>query len=268
MKPAGLFGAALLAPLILVSAVAVASCPPEGLILATLSALDLELAARTARLEYSPPNQLFEKAAGRPDRVAVTRAGNVGQAVVVTATAIEPLWMAINDEDHHATGDFLPLEYSQVIAGSSRGQQRILFQYFNLAGVSRWWVDEVVMSEGLFNDSNQRLWELTWEDRMSRAAEYPLPAVIEEKGLSPIKKTRGAWLLVPLGTGCTLIEYVVDSDPGGALGWANRLAATSVIRDTLEGMVRIAREHIPQPHPEAEFVRPDGERIDRTRGVQ
>ena len=64
--------------------------------------------------------------------------------------------------------------------------------------------------------------------------------------------------MIPIDKKCTLIEYVTYSDPGGFLSVAQILGAGRVIRDTLEGIERLAREHIPEPHDDAHFVRPDG----------
>ena len=67
--------------------------------------------------------------------------------------------------------------------------------------------------------------------------------------------------MLPIEPDCTLIEYVTYSDPGGFLSLAQALGAGGVIRDTLEGVQRLAREHIPEPHADARFVRPDGTSI-------
>ena len=72
-------------------------------------------------------------------------------------------------------------------------------------------------------------------------------------------------MLIPLEADCTLIEYVTISDPGGLLGVAQVLGSGLVIRETLEGVERLAREHIPEPHPGAQFMRPDGSPIEVAR---
>jgi hypothetical protein len=68
--------------------------------------------------------------------------------------------------------------------------------------------------------------------------------------------------MIPIDANCTLIEYVTYSDPGGFLSLAQWLGAGRVIRDTLEGVQRLAREHIPDPHADSPFVRPDGAPIE------
>ncbi len=243
-----------------------AECPSSQVVLERIDRLDLTNAARTREFGLQPPKSLYEKAAAKPGKVAVKNDGKVGQAVLVSDQPIETLWMAVNDEDHYAQGGYLPVLHSEVIGGTPRGQDRILFQYFKRAGVGRWWIDQVVMSEELFAESDTRLWELRWWDLMDSRGEKSLPEeharTLNDLGLSPIRASRGAWLMTPLGAECTLIEYVTYSDPGGFLGFAQSLGAGRVIRDTLEGVERLAREHIPKAHSDFRFVRPDGTLIE------
>ena len=238
------------------------ACPPPETILDRLDKLDLVRAARTRELELQPPRSLYERAATRPGKVMVENNGKLGQAVLVTDLPIETLWMAINDEDHYAEDGYIPVLHSEVVGGTSRGQDRILFQYFKRAGFGRWWIDQVVMSEELFAESNGVLWELRWWDLMETHTEQSLPdepaQSMTDLGLSPIRASRGAWLMIPIEPDCTLIEYVTYSDPGGFLSLAQALGAGGVIRDTLEGVQRLAREHSPEPHADARFGRPDG----------
>lgn len=239
-----------------------AECPPSDSVLERLDDIDLTAGARTREFELQPPKALYERAAARPGKVAVKNDGKIGQAVLVTALPIEALWMAVNDEDHYAEGGYIPVLHSEVIGGTSRGQDRILFQYFKRAGVGRWWVDQVVMSDELFVESDAMLWELRWWDLMETRDETSLPEELSQSltdlGLSPIRESRGAWLMIPIDANCTLIEYVTFSDPGGILSLAQWVGAGRVIRDTLEGVQKLAQEHIPEPHTDAGFVRPDG----------
>ena len=125
---------------------AYADCPPPSSILASLDRLNLVAAARTQEFDLQPPRSLYEKAAAKQGKVFVKNNGKLGQAV--------------NDEDHYAQDGYLPVLHSEVIGGTSRGQERVLFQYFKRAGVGRWWIDQVEMSEGLFVESGSMLWEL------------------------------------------------------------------------------------------------------------
>ena len=235
-------------------------------VLERLDEIDLATAARTQEFELQPPRSLYEKAATEPGKVAVEKDGKLGLAVLVTDLPIETLWMAVNDEDHYAQSGYLPVLHSEVVGGTPRGQDRILLQYFKRAGVGRWWIDQVVMSEELFAESDAQLWELRWWDMMETRTEQSLPADLSQRltdlGLSPIQASRGAWLMIPIEPECTLIEYVTYSDPGGFLSFAQILGAGRVIRDTLEGVERLAREHIPKTHSDFRFVRPDGTLIE------
>ena len=80
--------------------------------------------------------------------------------------------------------------------------------------------------------------------------------------LTPIRASKGAWLLASLGEDCTLIEHFSWSDPGGFAGFAQPLMAKSALRNTVEGIVRLADEHPFDRHPEEVFLRPDGTRME------
>jgi len=245
--------------------VARAECPPPSSILGILDELNLVAAARSQVFGLQPPRRLYEKATDKPGKVIVKNDGKLGHAVLLTDLPIEALWMAVNDEDHYAQDGYLPVLHSEVIGGTRRGQERVLLQYFKRAGVGRWWVDQVEMSQELFLESDTMLWELRWWDLMETRTVESLPAdraqELTRLGLSPIRASRGAWLMIPLDEECTLIEYVTYSDPGGFLSIAQLLGASHVIGETLEGIQRLAREHIPEPHADSRFVRPDGTAI-------
>ncbi len=119
------------------------------------------------------------------------------------------------------------------------------------------------MNQALFEASEGLLWELRWWDLMEKHAESGPPAAFLDLDLAPIEESRGAWLLIPLGDSCTLVEYATRSRPGGLMNLAQLLGSRLVIRETLEGTERLAREHIPESHPGARFVRPDGTLIGR-----
>ena len=94
--------------------------------------------------------------------------------------------------------------------------------------------------------------------------EYPgeEPPVAIEDSVPKIVGSRGAWLLARLGDGCTLVEYVTRGEPGGVIGALQFLAASRTLRDTVEGMVEMTRDHLEEPHPTVRFVRPDGTPLD------
>jgi hypothetical protein len=235
-----------------------AECPSAEEILDQLDQLDLTLGSRTTELELEPPKKLYRKASRNVGDPVVDRQGKKILGVVVVALPAESLWKAVNDEEHHALNGYLPVEHSEVIGGTPRGTSRLLFQYFSKFGLGRWWISQVEINTELFHVSDGRLWEVRWEDGFDRydTTQPPVDAVAET--VQRLKTTRGAWLFIPLSDSCTMIEYASWTDPGGALGLGHGLLAGGAIRDTLEAITRMAREHIPTPHPGADFVRPDG----------
>jgi len=223
-----------------------------------LDQLDLTLGSRSTELGLEPPTKLYRKASREVGVPVIDRQGKKLLGVIVVPLAAESVWKAVNDEEHHALEGYLPVEHSEVIGGTPRGTSRLLFQYFSKFGFGRWWISQVEINTALFQKSEGRLWELRWEDGSDRydTTQPPVGAVAEK--VQRLKTTRGAWLFIPLSDSCTVIEYASWTDPGGALGLGHGLIAGGAIRDTLEAITRMAREHITEPHPEADFVRPDG----------
>lgn len=231
-------------------------CPPGAQILERLAALELRRASQTASLAPDPPVALYQKAVKKPGQPVTERHGKEGRGVVIAAVAAEKLWLALNDEDHQVSGGYVPLRHSQVLEGESHGSGRLIFQYFKKAGLGRWWISTVEMNRELWRASEGGLWELHWEDRI-RETDYGDVVAAADPGVPPLEASRGAWLLVPMGKQCTVLEYTTWSDPGGFLGLAQSLVARRALRDTLRGIVRMATEHSVEPHDEP-FVRPDG----------
>ncbi len=111
-----------------------------------------------------------------------------------------------------------------------------------------------------YKRSRGRLWEVSWSDVTKTYSlantEY---ASYEEKG-TPVDWTKGAWILIPLSDGRTVVEYFAWSDPGGYIppAIAARLAPGQVLK-TLEEMEQIVREQRKGPLP-PKAVKPDGSR--------
>ena len=80
--------------------------------------------------------------------------------------------------------------------------------------------------------------------------------------MTAIRSSEGAWLLVPLAERCVSIEYYSRSEPGGVVGALQPLLVKRALRDILEGIVRLAGEHVASPHPETTFEAPDGRRLE------
>ncbi len=237
-----------------------AGCPPTSDIETLLRTVDLEAASRTTEHGLGVPWKLISKALEHREDPAVRREGNLTQGVIIADLPIEQIWMAINDEDHHTLLEDLSLTHSEVVGGTSRGQERLMFQSFSSLGVERWWLNEIWMNEKLYARSGGSLWEHSWRYRADLAEEISLPLPADSK-VQPIRESWGTWLLVPLSDSCTLVECVNWSDPGGALSAAQWILARRLADRTMSSMVDLAREHIPEPHEGARFVRPDGSEI-------
>ncbi len=245
---------------LLVASRASAGCPTAAELERDVRAIDLARASRMARFAAPLPSDLYGAALRRVGRAVAARDGDRAFGVLVAERPIEPLWKALNDEDHHAiVGDYIPVRTSEVIDGTPRGASRLLLQSFQEVGVGRWWASQVWMNRELYVSTHGRMWELVWEDRMADV-DRTRPKVQEIAAkLTPIERSRGSWLLVPVAPSCTLVEHFTWTDPGGFVGATQWLLAKKVVRDTVEGLVRLADEHIATtPHPGPPFIRPDG----------
>lgn len=238
-----------------------AGCPVPEQIQAQLAGAGLERGARTARFSEPPPRKLYEKAGKDTGEVVTRRHGKKGFGVVVAEVPAEALWKAINDEDAHDEGGYLPTSRSEVIGGTPRGVARRVFQAGERLGLGRWWITRTTMSGDLFEVSAGGLWESVWEDDMKSVSSETAP-VEDPPDLSPIKFSRGAWLLVPLSEDCTLVEHFSWSDPGGFVGMMQGLVLGRALEQSVAGVVRMADERYRGPVSGPPFVRPDGTPLD------
>jgi len=240
-----------------------ASCPSSAKIQKSLEGIDLSASARSARFEMSTPTTLYRKAAKSVGKVFADHEGRKGAAVVAVELPVELVWKAINDENHHALEtDYIPVRYSGVIEGTAHGDDRLLFQYFQQMGIGRWWVTRNWMNRELYDSSGGRLWELIWEDEMEGIDRSRPPFDRMGPGVSPVKATRGSWLLVRVAESCTMIEYFSWSEPGGAAGLVQGFLIRRLLRRTLQGAVLLAEEHLSSSRSHSGFTRPDGTRLD------
>jgi hypothetical protein len=179
-----------------------------------------------------------------------------GYGVIVIDLPIDLLWRAIADEDHHA--GHLPVSHSRTIEGKPRSNDHTIFQYIDIPILTdRWWLVRIRYNSTLYTASNGRAWELWWTDRIKETSlRSRLDASLLDDGM-PIAWSKGAWLLVDLGGGKTLVEYHTWSDPGGSVpvGPATRFAAGEV-QSNLKSMAKFAQEHTPTCS--GRFVKPDG----------
>ena len=231
-------------------------CPAPDEVRAQLASAGLERAARTTRFSTPPPRKLYDEAAGQVGELVTDRDGQKGFGVVVVELPVEALWRAINDEDAHDEKGFLPLSRSEVVEGTPRGTSRRVFQAGEKMGLGRWWLTRTTMSGELYEASGGRLWEAAWEADMKGVGKTP--PVDDPPDLSPIEWSRGAWLLVPLGDSCTLLEHFTWSKPGGFVGMIQGMVLGRALRESVEGMVRLAAERYRTPPGGLPFVRPDG----------
>jgi hypothetical protein len=238
-------------------------CPSKDRILERLKAINLDRGSRTVKFHSPAPTDLYEQAAAEPGQAFAAKDGKTVWGVIVTQHPIEAIWKALNDEPHHAIdGDYIPVRHSEIVDGTPRGEDRVLFQYFKKAGIGRWWVTRVEMSQKLYSDSKGQIWELTWKDAQQEVdiSQPPMNAVSDD--MRSLDASYGAWLAVPIDDRCTLLEYYNYTEPGGFISFAQGIMAKKSVRDTVEGVVRLADEHIPAPHPDSVFIRPDGTRLD------
>jgi hypothetical protein len=233
---------------------AIAGCPPAKELEAIVAGLDLRGTVGTEL-----PAELYGEAAREPGRPAVARRGKHGFGVLVVEMSVERLWMAIADEEHHALE--LPVQHSEVIGGMPRGVSRRVFQYIRRWGIGRWWVSDLKMDAGVYEASGGRLWQLRWQDAMDTVDRSRPPVSSVAGKITPIRESRGGWLLAPLGENCTLMAYSNLSDPGGVVGSTQWILVPRTLRATLLGVTRLAGSHMEEPHDGPPFLRPDGSTI-------
>jgi hypothetical protein len=251
------FAAVAAVALVAAAPSALGGCPAADLIRSQIADAGLERAARTARFSTPPPWKLYDEAAGKVGELVVERDGQKGFGVVVTELPAEALWRAINDEDAHDEGGYLPLQRSEIVGGTRRGTTRQVFQAGEKMGLGRWWITRTTMSGALYRESEGRLWEAVWETDPEALQQKRAP-VDDPPDLSPIEWSRGAWLLVPLGDSCTLLEHFTWSEPGGFVGMLQGLVLGRALRESVEGMVRLAGERYLAAPAGPPFLRPDG----------
>jgi hypothetical protein len=226
-----------------------AELTPEQ-VLAEVRALESHRSVRLARAPRIPDSAYLSAAQGKVVKAVIAQEGaESGKAwgVYVSPVSVQPLWKAINDEPHLV--GYIPVTESVVVKGTVRGSGALVFQYLAIPvpGVSdRWWLTRVRFNPALYKACEQRCWELSWMDDAQAFDMTGTPWASKTEGAVLVPRSQGAWLLIPLSDGRTVMEYYVWSNPGGNVpGWvANRLGG-GAIEETTRGMERMAREHIP-----------------------
>ncbi|MFT4625717.1 MAG: hypothetical protein ACI8PZ_004388 [Myxococcota bacterium] len=227
--------------LVLLAAAALA-LPPD-----VAARLDEVSALRGMRLlDDAPtiPAQAYEQALG--GKVATGLVDVPGYksrqawGVGVVDVSIDRMWAAVNDD--RSKPEYTALEHVVLLDGEFCGAERRVFQYLNVSLLSdRWWVVDQRQNTAVSERTEGKVREVIWKsvDDMHGALTGEA-AALAEKGI-PVGFTWGAWFLVDLGSGRTLVEYHALSDPGGSVParMASSFAAGG-ISDTIESMAKLA----------------------------
>jgi len=161
-------------------------------------------------------------------------------AATVVDVPIEKYWAAINDDPGKVKLGLI--QHAKVVEGAVCGPDRTVFQYLPVSLVTdRWWFAKISVNQAVSDRTGGRVREMKWQSVDYDLAKDPEVAAWAAEGMA-VESTVGAWWLVDLGDGRTLVEYYVWSDPGGAVpaSMASRFAAGS-ISDTLTTMASAAK---------------------------
>lgn len=191
------------------------------------------------------PEEMYLKAAagGVPTGLlsAEGTAAKKAYGVAIVDVPIERLWAAINDDAGKL--EVTRLSYAEVIEGSPCSVPRTIFQYLPtpLVVADRWWVVDIAHNLAAATSSQGRVREMHWKSNGTRKPTSGEAATWAEKGV-PLEFTEGAWFLIELDSGSTLLEYFSWSDPGGNLpaGLMSSFSAGS-ISGLLENIAQLAR---------------------------
>lgn len=189
------------------------------------------------------PSEATYAAALRGEQVTGIEGDDGPRRVWVVTVLDVPLprfWAAINDD--RSKVKFTRLDFLALVEGQYCGAQRKTFQYAG-GGVltDRWYVLDQRMNTSLSAASEGRVRELMWRS-VADVDALLAPEVKRwaEQGLQ-VPFTEGAWYLVDLGDGRTLVEYSSRTDPGGwvsnGLGAA---AGQATLGENLENLRRLA----------------------------
>ena len=180
-----------------------------------------------------------------------------GWGITVFEHSVENVWAAIVHEE--AMDGKFSLGVSTILQGQPFRNERLIFQTLELPRPfsDRYWITRATHGSKAYTASRGALWEVAWQDVKDVSLQGTPYANYENEG-TPVEWTVGAWLLVPLSNGTTLVEYVVSSAPGGRVpaALAARFAPGQVLQ-TLDGMQDFVVEESKTPFP-AGVERPDG----------
>ena len=226
-----------------------AVAPASEAVLERIEAVEPYREARIAQRIPDIPDAAYAKAA---EGKVVTgledvegHAAKTAWGIAVLDVPIGRLWSAVNDELHALK--YTAIAHSELVSGRPCESGRAVLQVLPVPMVSdRWWITHLTENEALRAQSEGAVRELAWTSSVDPAA------VTSETGRSyvashtPLGFTIGGWFLARIDDERTLLEYALQSDPGGRVptGMLNWFASGSVT-DTLEAMERFAIEGQP-----------------------
>lgn len=172
-------------------------------------------------------------------------AAKVAWGLAVVDVGIEALWAGINSEQDQL--DLLPVTRIELVGGREcESGREVLFVLPVPVITDRWWINRNTYNAPLADASGGAVREFLWEslsDPSSHAMSEAARAEVE--GLVPLSFNRGAYFLVALDPGHTLVEYHSWVDPGGRVpAGAASMFATSGIEDTIEAMRTYAKRPV------------------------
>jgi hypothetical protein len=148
---------------------------------------------------------------------------------------------AISDDERKP--QFTDLTKAVVLSGAPCADGRVVLQYLDVSLLSdRWWVVTQRVNKALAAESGGKVRELSWTAVSDAPARLTPELAAFVDGAVQVPATEGAWFLVDLGDGRTLVEYVQSTDPGGSVpaGLAASMAGRS-IPDTFAAMQKMAK---------------------------
>jgi len=184
-----------------------------------------------------------------------------GWGVTVFKEPVERVWATLTNEE--VLDGKMSLDVSAILEGPEFGHGRLIFQSLDLPRplTDRYWLTRISHGAEAYRASKGALWELSWVDENKTKSLAGTPYAKYEDKATPLDWTRGAWLLIPLSNGNTLVEYFIWSDPGGFIppAFASKFAPGQVL-STFEDMESVVVEQMGKPFP-AGAVKPDGSKL-------
>ena len=138
-----------------------------------------------------------------------------GWGIRVFNHPVEKVWAAIVHEE--AMDGKFSLGVSTILDERPFQNGRLIFQTLELPRPfsDRYWITRATHGAQAYTASGGALWEVAWQDVKDVSLKGTPYASYEEEG-TPVEWTVGAWLLVPLSNGTTLVEYVCRRHRGDA----------------------------------------------------